>query len=585
MPHTGPLNSLAATAFTGADAAVHGYLSQLTTLLVGQGGEAFNYAVVRNMIEDLRYKWVLSTKTSIDKDVQAIINLLKAENLKELGPLIKTLEKNKTLLPNELSLTAKFNTVWDRDTWKAIATSRAEWHSLSESLWRVTDNAQRDALTLIWKASMEGLTFGQVKKLLEALLRRNRIVAQQTIWKSMGYITRIKLLRSPDADPECEICGSFIGFGPGDEKIVPIDETNLPPYHPWCKCYTLPVEPSKEELRTYLDINYGRLPLSRFQQPLSFIPSLLQVFATPANPSQKAMEKMFQEAHAEDLLQSFDSQLKTLAAQLQAKYRWLQKNTEELMRLMHESLDNTVSLYGMPPIKWFAATKAESGAYYEVAKGTIFMDPTKFVSTAANLSDMFVHEYGHFLQYTLEGKWAVTPIPSWLLMTEIKKSTDKLQEAFVGLKAYAFRTMQGGKTIAGIYQPSVSLINYSSWSNMPDNVRRLSAANQLLKKSAFLYNPVVADSFGAAFYDLTGGLILAPAGHRTTYFEAKKAEFLMFTKPGMVGKVEQEAINEFTSGYLAASASERISIDAAMFKWVPDLWTPVRAYIDWILGH
>lgn len=175
-----------------------------------------------------------------------------------------------------LPLNTSFSTTWDADVWKAIDASRAQRHSLSESLWR-TDDAQRQGLALIEKASREGIPFDKIKADLQALviendpasmqynvrllwateLRRNRFVAEQSIWKSLGVIKQVRLYRSADADETCELCGHAIGGHAGDERIVPLD-SEMPPFHLGCKCNARPVEPTAEEMKAYLNKKYGK---------------------------------------------------------------------------------------------------------------------------------------------------------------------------------------------------------------------------------------------------------------------------------------------------------------------------------------
>lgn len=363
MPHNGPLNPLSKKAFDHADAAVQEYLNLLAVLLINQRDTIFNYKVVLNEAEDLRYQWTLHTKERIDKDVQAIINALKAESLAKLAPLIKSVEKNKTLWPEELTLTAKFNITWDRDIWKAVALNRAEWHSLSESLWRITEQAQQNALDLIMKASMEGLTFGQVKDQFAELLtekgkgnmdynvrrlwanelRRDRIVAQQVVWKSMGFIEKIKLLRSPTADVDCDICGEAIGYNPNDEKIVSIDYNDLPPYHPWCQCFTLPVEPAPEQIKAFIDSQYNALPFEQFAKigVLGALSSSVH-YTTPEKPTVRQMAEMYQEARREDYLRTLDAWLKSLRDQFKKKYKWTNKEADEWYATVHRVIGQNI---------------------------------------------------------------------------------------------------------------------------------------------------------------------------------------------------------------------------------------------------
>jgi hypothetical protein len=600
MPHIGPLNSLASTAYTGADLAVKGYLNDLSALLVSKGGAVFNYKVARNAAEELRYTWVLQTGKKLNQDVQAIVDGLKKQNMAELQPLIEQIEHQRTLLPGAFSLTALFNTVWDKDIWQAINVSRAQWHSLSGSLWRIADQAQTTALALIEQASREGLAFNKVKADLEALLtekgaasmeynvrrlwatelRRNRIVAEQTIWKSVGVVKEVKLYRAADADLTCQLCGNAIGYKAGDERIVPFDWPEMPPYHPWCKCNSRPVEPTKKELKTYLDKKYGELPLAQFQGP-SILTALLPK-GTPAQkvPTHAEVEQAFQDAHIEDNLRDFDKQLDKMFRAL-TKQGWLPIQNDNLRLEMHSRLDHMVGQFGTP--KW-TLTKGGGGSsggyYWQGHGGEIIIDPKKFPGVTRML-DVSIHEYGHYLANVLDDM--STMRNTWLNGTQLNQAREAIQAAMGQLKDYAFRTMTETIRAPGkMDRLAQQILNYGSKTPLPQNVLDLQKAAQQLK-GMLDSNAAVGRQFGAGFWDLTGGRLPdSGAAHAVTYF--KRTDYMHWPKTGNIGMVEQETLNEFTTGYLLGNPGQRAVIDDRMYDWVPDLWTAMHRWIDLILG-
>jgi hypothetical protein len=600
MPHTGPLNDIASGAFISADAATKGYLNDLTGLLVGKSGAAFNYKVARNAAEELRYTWVLQTRNKLNKDIQAIIERLKQQNIAELQPLIDKLGHQRTLLPGAFSLTALFNTTWDAEMWKTIEASRAQWHSLSESLWRISDEAQRQALSLIEAASRQGIPFNKVKADLAGLLtekgaasmeynmrrlwatelRRNRIVAQQEVWKTIGVVKEVRLSRSSTADITCEKCGQAIGPQPLDERVVPLEWPDMPPYHPWCQCNTRPVEPTQAQMKAFLDKKYGEHPLGT--RGGINIASLLVPKPEPIQKpvTHDQLEQAFQDAHIEDNLRAFDKELGKMAKALN-KQGWIPIKTDNFRLEMHTRLDHMVGQFGSP--KW-TLTKGGGGSgggyYLQGHGGKIIIDPTKFPNVTGML-DVSIHEYGHYLANVLDDM--STMRNTWLNGTQLNQAREAIQAAMGQLKDYAFRTMTektGGVT--GPLQWAKQLLNYGSKAPLPQNVLDLQKAAQQLK-GMLDSNAAVGRQFGAGFFDLTGGRLPASgASHAVTYF--KRTDYMHWPKTGNVGMVEQETLNEFTTGYLLGNPGQRAVIDYRMYDWVPDLWTAMHRWIDLILG-
>lgn len=277
--HAGqPLNWLAQMALASAADAVRKYLDRLMGLLTLSD---LTYRLLENRSEELRYQWVAETAKKLDQDVATIITRIKTETVADLSPVYRQLNADgQTLFTKYVNVNALFTTKWDQATWETIGGARAkQGFHLSGRLWDISQDATRQALDIIERASREGIPFNKVKSQLNALLteqgranmdynmrrlwadqlRRNRIIAQRDVWLRLGYVKEIVLSRSATADESCKECGEAVGPHALDTRVVPVDWEDMPPYHPWCQCDARPAKATAAQLRAFLD--------SRRQQP------------------------------------------------------------------------------------------------------------------------------------------------------------------------------------------------------------------------------------------------------------------------------------------------------------------------------
>jgi len=271
--HAGqPLNWLAQMALASAADAVRKYLDRLMGLLTLP---EVTYRLLENRSEELRYQWVAETAKHVDQDVATIITRIKTETVADLSPVYQQLNADgQTLFAKYVNVNALFTTTWDKAAWETINGERAkQGFHLSGRLWDISQDATKQALDIIERASREGIPFNKVKGQLNALLteqgranmdynirrlwadqlRRNRIIAQRDVWLRLGYVKEIVLSRSATADESCQECGEAVGPHALDTRVVPVDWGNVPPYHPWCQCDARPARATAEELRGFLD--------------------------------------------------------------------------------------------------------------------------------------------------------------------------------------------------------------------------------------------------------------------------------------------------------------------------------------------
>lgn len=272
--HAGqPLNWLAQMALASATNAVRTYMARLFAALTTMDG--LTYRVMENRSAELRYHWVAETATKLDADVATIITRIKTETVADLTPVYQQLAADgQTLFAKYVNVNALFNTTWDKAAWATINAERDKLGlQLSGRLWDISQDATKQALSLVEKASREGVPFNKIKGQFEALLseqgrgnmdynvrrlwadqlRSNRIIAQREVWTKLGYVQEIVLSRSPTADESCARCGGAVGPHALDTKVVPVDWADIPPYHPWCQCGARPAKATAAELRGFLD--------------------------------------------------------------------------------------------------------------------------------------------------------------------------------------------------------------------------------------------------------------------------------------------------------------------------------------------
>jgi hypothetical protein len=614
MPRTTPRkkippDTITVTATKDAQKAVQDYLDRLTGLLVRQGGD-FSYREARNAAEELRYTWVHDTNNAMTKDFQDALDQLKKEQQDQLKPLVDKAVKAGAVLPKSFSLAALFNTTWDAGTWKAITASRAQWHSLSESLWNIAGDAQRQALSLIEQASREGIPFKKIQEQLSSLLteqgrgnmdynlrrlwatelRRNRMVAQQYTWGQMGFIQQIRLARSADADITCPICGEAIGWAPLDYRIVPIDHGDMPPYHPWCKCTAVPVEPSAADVKKWLDDKYGQNPVAPGMNPIIVTPPVAAAQAAHV-PTQQEIDQAFQDAHMEDNLRTFQDELDKMVGELSHKQGWDDMDVQEFLTRMH-SLDPVVSKFGTPTWTFASAQPGKPAGYFTFFKQQITIDPSHYRSPMA-MYDTCLHEYGHYLQTVLADYSTVTP--SWLPAGDLAKYRQAIDDAIGALHSYSCRTIEDMTAQTKVWHIGVQQ-QYTKNALRPQGQQLKAAFDQLdvgvigsdPGQPGFEFFSGLRDLGGEAFKTHpiafgNGNYVLYTPGHSDTYWN--RTDYLSFGNVKRAGVTEQEALNELTTGYLMGTLKQRSTIDSIMYKNAPELWRGVHRWIDIFVGH
>lgn len=261
-----PLNPLSKLAVLAASKAVREYLGRLLVLLMENSEKP--WILMETEVEALRYTWIASVEKTLNDQVAKILSDLKSQSVDMAKKAAEIIGEN----PQKLTLQGMFNVQFDDKVWQAVKDYRATaTGNLSARLWDLSGDAARKTQEIVMRATREGLTFDQVKKELAELLtaegkdnldynvrrlwadqlKRNRIIAMKATWEHLGYIHKVKLTRSPTADPECGPCATHIGPNPGDFVIVNLEDLDPPPWHPWCQCEAEPVPPTAADFMAY----------------------------------------------------------------------------------------------------------------------------------------------------------------------------------------------------------------------------------------------------------------------------------------------------------------------------------------------
>ncbi|NLH60626.1 MAG: hypothetical protein GX452_04405, partial [Ignavibacteriales bacterium] len=76
--------------------------------------------------------------------------------------------------------------------------------------------------------------------------------AAEYVTRTTDFVEKVHIFRSPNGDPDCEICNELAGPVGGEGVIIDKNIAELPLYHPHCLCDYVDVLPSADDFVDYL---------------------------------------------------------------------------------------------------------------------------------------------------------------------------------------------------------------------------------------------------------------------------------------------------------------------------------------------
>ena len=250
------------------------YLKEFDSILLKHGLEAIQIKKGMDALNKLNYTFYVTSKKDLEELVDEAIKFgqtAKAEGFKNYFQQVIPKFNNIPQLKEPLRVL--FGGGFSDAIRKLVEQKRLEeGFDLSKSLWRYTKETQKQIWRTIYDGLQQNKSYSEVRReLTQYLTEKGRanlsynitrlyrtevnnafLTADKYVTQNTDFVEEVHIFRSPNGDPDCEICNEIVGPVGGEGVIVPKNEAEYPSYHPNCMCDYVDVLPSPDDFIDYL---------------------------------------------------------------------------------------------------------------------------------------------------------------------------------------------------------------------------------------------------------------------------------------------------------------------------------------------
>ena len=262
-------------ALATADKLIVDYLKDFDHILLKYGNEIIEIKKGTRAINELSYSFYADSKKELEKLVDKAIKISQTTKAKGFKNYFSSITP-RFMQIRELSepLKLMFGGGFSNDIRKIIEQQRLkEGFDLSKSLWKYTKDGQKTIWNTVYNGLQNNKLLSEVRKDLEKFLtaegkqnlnyniKRLYVTetnnaymrAQEYLTKTTDFVKEVHIFRSPNGDPDCEICNEIVGPIGGAGITMDKNAAELPSYHPHCMCDYVDVLPTEENFKDYLN--------------------------------------------------------------------------------------------------------------------------------------------------------------------------------------------------------------------------------------------------------------------------------------------------------------------------------------------
>lgn len=262
-------------ALMASDKLIVDYLKDFDHILLKYGNEIIEIKKGTNAINELSYSFYADSKKGLEKLVDKAIKISQTTKAKGFKNYFSSVIPRFESIPQlERPLKIMFGGGFSDDIRKIIEQQRIkEGFDLSKSLWKYTKDGQKTIWNTVYDGLQNNKSLSEVRKDLEKFLtgegkqnlnynvKRLYVTetnnaymrAQEYLTKTTDFVKEVHIFRSPNGDPDCEICNEIVGPIGGEGITIDKNSAELPSYHPRCMCDYTDVLPTEEDFKDYLN--------------------------------------------------------------------------------------------------------------------------------------------------------------------------------------------------------------------------------------------------------------------------------------------------------------------------------------------